>query len=69
MKHLKFALFVIGKMMIYSFIIKFFFHNPNFPGGANQESLNAARKNYKKFGASAMQYINNVRAPLPNEIP
>lgn len=45
------------------------FNNPNFRGGANQESLNKARENFKKFGASAQKYIKQVRAPLPDEIP
>lgn len=45
------------------------FNNPNFFGGANLESLNEARKNYKQFGASSMKYIKDVRAPLPDEIP
>jgi hypothetical protein len=45
------------------------FNNPDFRGGANQESLNEAKKNYKKFGASAQKYIKAVRPPLPDEIP
>ena len=45
------------------------FNNPDFRGGANQESLNEARENYKKFGASAQKYIKAVRPPLPEEIP
>lgn len=45
------------------------FNNPDFRGGANQESLNEAKENYKKFGASAQKYIKAVRAPLPDEIP
>lgn len=45
------------------------FCNPDFQGGANQESLNEARENYKKFGASSKRYIINVRAPTPGEIP
>jgi hypothetical protein len=44
-------------------------NDPNFKGGANQESLNEARENYKKFGASAKRYIKEVRAPLPDEMP
>ena len=45
------------------------FNDPNFKGGANKESLNEARENYKKFGASSIKYIKEVRAPFPNEIP
>jgi hypothetical protein len=45
------------------------FNKPDFRGGANQESLNEARENYKKFGASAKKYIKEVRAPLSDEIP
>lgn len=45
------------------------FNHPNFRGGANEESLNEARRNYKEFGASAKKYINEVRGPLPDEIP
>jgi hypothetical protein len=33
------------------------FHNPDFCGGANQESLNEARENYKKYGACSKKYI------------
>ncbi|MBX7066762.1 MAG: hypothetical protein K1X28_05985 [Parachlamydiales bacterium] len=45
------------------------FNNPNFRGGANLKSLNEARENFKKFGASDKRYIKQVRAPLPDEIP
>lgn len=45
------------------------FYNPDFWGGANDESLNEARKNYKKFGASSIRYVKNIRAPLPDEMP
>ena len=45
------------------------YNNPEFTGGANQVSLAEARKNYKKFGASSMERIKNVRVPLPDEIP
>jgi hypothetical protein len=45
------------------------FNNPDFRGGANQESLNEARENYKKIGASSIKYVKDVRAPLPDEIP
>ncbi|MFY7991747.1 MAG: CPCC family cysteine-rich protein [Bacteriovoracaceae bacterium] len=45
------------------------FNNPDFRGGANQESLNEAKENYKKFGAAAQKYIKAVRTPFPDEIP
>ena len=45
------------------------FNYPDFKGGANEESFNEARKNYKKFAASSMRYVQDVRPPLPDEIP
>lgn len=45
------------------------FNNIDFKGGANEESLREARQNFKKFGASSLQFLKNVRAPLPDEIP
>ena len=45
------------------------YKDPDFKGGANKESLNEARENYKKFGALAQKYIKAVRAPFPDEIP
>mgnify|MGYP001592085601 CR=1 FL=1 len=45
------------------------FNNPNFRGGANEESLNEAQQNYKKFAVSSIKYVKDVRAPLPDEIP
>lgn len=45
------------------------FNDPSYKGGANKESLIEARENYKKFGASSKKNINEVRAPLPDEIP
>ena len=45
------------------------YEDPDFKGGANCESLNEARENYKEYGASAKKYINQVRAPLYEEIP
>lgn len=42
--------------------------NPDLAGGANEESLNEARKNFKKFKASAHKYIKEVRPPFPEEI-
>ncbi|MCP5504359.1 MAG: hydrolase [Chlamydiales bacterium] len=45
------------------------FNDPNFKGGANEESLSEARKNFKKIGASSQKYINEVRAPTSDEMP
>ena len=36
--------------------------------GANDISLNEARKNYAEFGACAERFIDYVRKPLPEEI-
>ncbi len=45
------------------------FQNPNLKEGANQTSLNEARQNFKKFAASSLNYINEVRPPHKEEIP
>ncbi|MCH9634063.1 MAG: hypothetical protein S4CHLAM7_08010 [Chlamydiae bacterium] len=45
------------------------FNDPDFKGGANKVSLNEAKGNYKKFRASSMKYLNEVRSPMPDEIP
>ena len=45
------------------------FKNPDFQGGANSESLNEAKRNYKKFGAISIKFIHEVRAPSTDEIP
>ncbi|WP_041018825.1 CPCC family cysteine-rich protein [Criblamydia sequanensis] len=47
----------------------FQFNHPNYEGGANEESLNKAKINFLKFGASSESKIKNAREPLPNEIP
>ena len=44
------------------------FNNHHFKGGANAESLYEARKNYQKFGASSLKYINQVRPPHADEL-
>jgi|GEM_PF-726126 len=44
----------------------FQFHHPNFQDGVNQISLNKAKLNYKKFGASFSQ-AKAVNHPLPDE--
>lgn len=45
------------------------FKNIDFRGGANKESLREARENFKKFGASDLRFLGDVRGPLPEEIP
>lgn len=45
------------------------FNNIDFKGGANEESLREARENFKKFGASSLRFMKQVRKPLPDEIP
>ncbi|SFS45580.1 CPCC family cysteine-rich protein [Marininema halotolerans] len=45
------------------------YNNPDFQGGANIESLNEARVNFKKCGACGPKYVNDVRKPLIDEIP
>lgn len=41
---------------------------PNRIIGANKVSLNAAKKNYKLFGAVEERFMNMVRAPYEDEI-
>lgn len=45
------------------------FLNPNMRGGANRVSLNQAKANFIKFGASDETYIDSVRKPKKNEMP
>lgn len=45
------------------------FSRPDQAGGANRVSLNEARSNYIKIGASDERAREHVRAPLPEEIP
>ena len=40
----------------------------NMTGGANKVSLDVARINYKKFGASEQRFINYVRKPKEDEM-
>lgn len=42
--------------------------DPDYTGGANDISLNEARKNYKKIGAISKEYCDSVRLPLAEEI-
>jgi len=41
--------------------------DPFFEGGANEPSLDQARNNFQKFGASSKDFIDVVRSPLPEE--
>ena len=45
------------------------FNHPDHAGGANHVSLNEARANYAKFGASDKDSLKRVRPPLPHEMP
>jgi hypothetical protein len=44
------------------------YEDPDYSGGANNVSLNQARINYKKFGAIEQRFIEQVRAPLSDEV-
>jgi len=43
-------------------------HNPDYEGGANTVSLNQAKANFKKLGASEVCFLKSVRPPTENEI-
>ena len=43
--------------------------DPDYRGGANEESLNQARRNYKEFGVSDKRFLDKVRKPLYEELP
>lgn len=43
--------------------------NPTLEGGANRVSLEQARSNFARLGASSEDAIGAVRKPLPEEIP
>ncbi|MBI2518850.1 MAG: hydrolase [Bdellovibrio sp.] len=45
------------------------YDDPNFLGGANDMSLNTARKNFIKYGAISKEAQEHVRKPLPDEYP
>lgn len=45
------------------------FDDPDYRGGANRESLNEARENFKKFRACNEGSTGLVRPPQPDEIP
>ncbi len=44
------------------------FDDPDYEGGANEMSLNQARRNFKNFGAIDLQFKNQVRPPLNEEV-
>jgi len=41
--------------------------NPNYSFGANRESLNQARKNYRDFKGSSRDFLQKVREPFEDE--
>lgn len=45
------------------------FHDPSYWGGANEPSLNDARRNFHAFGASERRFISRVRPPKLDELP
>jgi len=42
--------------------------DPDYGGGANEESLNVARKNYSLFGVSSPRFAHFVRKPHCDEL-
>lgn len=44
-------------------------NNPEFAGGANAESLDEARSNFLRIGASSEENRKWVRPPKPEEVP
>jgi hypothetical protein len=45
------------------------FDDPDFVGGANNVSLNVAKQNFARLGASELEFRKNVRPPRPEEHP
>lgn len=43
------------------------FDDPSYEGGANEVSLDLAKKNFIKFGAVEERFKDNVRQPLSEE--
>lgn len=43
--------------------------NPDYVGGANEISLNDAKKNYTKYGAVQLKFVKDVRDPFMDEFP
>jgi hypothetical protein len=44
-------------------------HDPDAEGGANEVSLNQARRNFREHGVSDLRFKASVRPPLPEERP
>jgi hypothetical protein len=44
------------------------FDRPDLRGGANSVSLNEARANFRKFGASSEKFIDLARKPTEDEL-
>lgn len=45
------------------------YDDPDYEGGANNVSLNKARKNFVKISAISQEYVTQVRQPLKEEKP
>lgn len=45
------------------------FEDEGYEGGANSVSLNAARENYRAFGACSEDVRSEVRKPTADEVP
>jgi len=45
------------------------YQNPDYKGGANNESLNQAKANFKKFGVSNLLFQEDVRPANETELP
>ncbi len=43
------------------------YDDPTYAGGANTESLEEARRNFRAFGASSLKLLAHVRPPTPDE--
>ena len=45
------------------------FNDPSFAGGANEDSLDQARSNFARIGASSPRFLSAVRPARPDEQP
>ncbi len=43
-------------------------HEPDYEGGANDPSLNQARENFKKYGATEERLVKLAREPREDEV-
>ena len=43
--------------------------DPSYSGGANEISLNQAKKNFSEYGAIKRDFISHVRKPFKEELP